>query len=314
MPPKHTHASPLDVFMHLLMIITLYLSAAAFLTLLFQLINSFVPDPLDWYVPGGAIRWAIATLIVIFPVFIWASWFLNRSIAASPDKADLRIRKWLMYFTLFAAAGIIMGDLVTLIFNFLEGDLTTRFLLKVCAVLVVAAAVFGYYLYDLRRKPRTFAGGATVFAWSVAIVVLATVIVGFIAVGSPFRQRLARFDDRRVNDLQTIQFSLVNYWQQKEELPAALSALEDDISGFRVPTDPATGQPYEYFRTGDLSFELCATFELASEKGRGDAARIPVPVDRFGVEQVSWEHDAGRVCFSRTIDPELYPPNEPRKI
>jgi hypothetical protein len=63
----------------------------------------------------------------------------------------LWIRKWLIYFTLFAAALIIIGDLVTLLNRFLEGELTVRFLLKVLAVFFVAGSVFYYYLWDLRK-------------------------------------------------------------------------------------------------------------------------------------------------------------------
>ena len=68
-----------------------------------------------------------------------------------PEKRNLRIRKWLIYFTLFAAALIIIGDLVALIFSLLGGELTVRFLLKVVTIFFVAGSVFYYYLWDLRR-------------------------------------------------------------------------------------------------------------------------------------------------------------------
>jgi hypothetical protein len=148
---------PKDVFLHLLAILTLYASAIAFIALIFQYINVLIPDPLE--MQGGyalqssyqAIRWAIASLIVIFPVYIFSVWYLNKNYIASPEKRNLRIRKWLIYFTLFAAALIIIGDLVALIFNLLGGELTTRFLLKVLTVFFVAGSVFYYYLWDLRR-------------------------------------------------------------------------------------------------------------------------------------------------------------------
>lgn len=149
--------SPRDVFLHLLAIITLYVSAGSFITLLFQYINILIPDALDQagYYPRtasyGTIRWAIASLVVIFPVYISTSWFLNQSYVASPAKRNLRIRKWLIYFTLFAAALIIIGDLVALLYNLLGGEFTTRFILKVLAVFFAAGSVFHYYFWDLRR-------------------------------------------------------------------------------------------------------------------------------------------------------------------
>ena len=146
--------SPKDIFLHLLAIVALYVSAGSFMALIFQYINVLLPDPIasDYYRLQSSysiIRWSISSLIIIFPVYIITSWILNKSYAATPSKRNLRIRKWLIYFTLFVAALIVIGDLVTLIFNLLEGEITARFLLKVVTVLFVAGSVFGYYFADL---------------------------------------------------------------------------------------------------------------------------------------------------------------------
>lgn len=148
--------SPKDVFMHLLAIISLYTAAGSFIALLFQYINILIPDILEYnyYSAQSAysgIRWAIASLIVVFPTYVVTTWMLNKSYVKEPEKRNLRIRKWLIYFTLFLAALIIIGDLVTLIYSLLGGDLTTRFILKVVVVLFVSGSVFYYYLWDLRR-------------------------------------------------------------------------------------------------------------------------------------------------------------------
>src|SRR3989344_3154358 len=148
---------PKDVFLHLLAIITLYASAISFSVLLFQYINVLIPDPLGvggYYYAQGAnqtIRWSLAMLMVIFPVFLGANWFLNKDYRAHPEKRNARIRKWLLYFTLFVAALIIIGDVVALIYNLLGGELTARFLLKMLTILFVAGSVFGYYLADIRK-------------------------------------------------------------------------------------------------------------------------------------------------------------------
>ncbi len=311
---------PRDVFLHLLTIITLYFSAFNFIRLIFEYVNVAFPDPLNpHYDPGGSMRWAIAALIVIFPVFLWGSRFLNNDIAKAPEKAELRIRKWLIYFTLFAAAALIIGDLVALVFNFLQGEFTLRFLLKVLTVLVTALAVFWYYFYDLRKKPDEFAPRAKIFVWAVSTVVGVAIIAGFFVAGSPFKQRLVRFDSQKVGDLQTIQWQIVNYWQQKERLPEKLDDLIDDISGFRPPLDPQTGATYEYQATEALAFELCAEFNLSSEesqiggKERFAVPAVPFPVEGpFGAQAESWSHPAGRHCFERTIDPEIYRPQPKR--
>ena len=121
--------------------------------------------------------------------------------------------------------------------------------------------------------------------------------------GSPFAERERKFDDRRLSDLQNIQYQIVSYWQQKDALPPTVDALKDEISGFVPPKDPETNSPYEYKTTGALSFELCAVFNQPTRKEQLMNTPRAYPME-MGVEV--WNHEAGRTCFTRTIDPELY--------
>lgn len=303
---KSIKSSPRDVFMYLLGTAALYFSVSAVLNILFGVIDSRFPDPLNqYYKPSEGVRWWLALVVVIFPVYLWVSRANFKDIVSSPTKASIKIRRWLLYLTIFLAAILLIGDLVALIFRFLEGDLSAPFALKVVFTFAVGAAVFWYYLYDLRRKPAEFSDKAKIFAWTTSLFVLAVVVAGFFVAGSPFRQRLVRFDSQKVSHLQEIQWRIVNYWQQKDRLPAALADLRDDISGFVPPVDPETGAPYEFRQAGELSFELCANFNLPSEEKNGAAPYVVRPVE-FGVGTESWSHAQGRHCFPRTIDPELY--------
>jgi hypothetical protein len=72
----------------------------------------------------------------------------------NPVKRLSTIRRWLTYLTLFIAAGVLIGDLITLVYNLLGGELTVRFVLKVITVAAIAGTAFGYYLWDLRREER----------------------------------------------------------------------------------------------------------------------------------------------------------------
>ena len=65
------------------------------------------------------------------------------------------MRRWLTYVTLLLAAGIVIGDLIALLYNVLGGELSTRFLLKVLVVGAIAGTIFAYYLTDLRREEKT---------------------------------------------------------------------------------------------------------------------------------------------------------------
>jgi Domain of unknown function (DUF5671) len=301
--------------MYLLATITLYFSAYSVIDLLLDYINVGFPDPLNlYYNAGDAIRWSLALLIIIFPVYFLVSRFLHRDIVKDNGKSEIKIRKWLLYLTLFLAALLIIGDLVALIYSFLQGELTVRFFLKVLSVLAVGAAVFWYYLYDLRKVPGTFSSQAKIFLWTLISFLVAIIVVGIVIAGSPFTQRLTRFDTQKVNDLQTLQSQIVSYWQQKSKLPATLNDLRDSISGFAPPVDSQTGVAYEYATTGPLSFQLCAQFNLSSMGAqRGiSAPMVPAPYGA-GVSGINdnWDHAAGRQCFSRTIDPQLYKPAKP---
>lgn len=149
------HTSPKDVFLHLFSIIALYISVGAFVALIFQYINVLFPDALNPYETQsayGAIRWALAMLIIVFPAYAGSMWLLHRGYAQNSATRALRTRKWLIYFTLFAAAVIIAGDLVALIYNLLNGDLTVRFMLKAATVFLVSGSVFGYYIGEIKKS------------------------------------------------------------------------------------------------------------------------------------------------------------------
>ena len=298
--------APKDFFFHLGAIIALYVSVWSILALLFEVITYAFPGPFDEFSFSAAnISWQVASLIVIFPIYIVLSWMLLRAETTTPEKRDLSVRKWLLYFTLFIAGGAILADLVVLLNAFLQGEeMTMGFVLKICAVLIVASAVFAYYIgeakYDASMKfKQYFAAGAAVF-------VIASIIGGFMVVGSPSTQRVKRFDSTRVEHLQMIQSQIVAYWQHKQALPQTLSETGDPISGFVVSVDPETTEPYGYRITGKESFVLCATFSLPSDERR--TAVSSSPKREFGAAVEYWRHGAGEQCFDVAIDPKLYPP------
>ncbi|MCL5017531.1 MAG: DUF5671 domain-containing protein [Patescibacteria group bacterium] len=300
-----TKNSPKYFFLHLLAIIALYMSAAGLITLLFQYINVLFPDPLAYSNYNGiasAIRYAMASLIIIFPVYIFISRMLYREYLAEPEKREYRFRKWLVYFTLFAAGITIITDLIVLIYNFLGGDLSSRFILKILVVLLIAAVVFWYYRKDLKNALSVKQVG--VLSYGASAFVLLAIIFGFFTAGSPLKARLYNFDERKVNDLTNIQYQIINYWQRKQILPNTLSDLTDSISGFTAPVDPQTNNAYEYNVNSQTSFELCAEFNLPSNFGLIGRSVNAYPA---GAVNDNWDHAAGRVCFERTIDPALYP-------
>lgn len=302
--PKTT---PKDFFLWAGAMLTLYAGVVAFITLLFNYINYTFPDPLRYYSDpySSGIPYSMASLIVLTPVFMVLMRIIRRNIASDSSRGEIWVRRWALFLTVFIAGATIVVDLIVLLTTFLSGELlTVAFLLKVLVVLFVAGAGFMHFLADLWGFWSKNPGQASLVNWGVGLLVFLTIASGFFIVGTPGQARLSRLDQQKVSDLQTIQWQLVTFWQQKQTLPADLSELDDSLSGFSAPTDVQTGESYIYKRTSQSSFQLCAMFNSAS---RGPDINYTEPY-RYAGEQQTWSHEAGEACFDRTIDPERYPP------
>lgn len=308
--PKVT---PKDFFLWAGAMVTLYASAYAFVALIFDYLNYSMPDALSYYGSdpySASVSYEMASLIVLFPLYAFISYLIMRDAARDPSRMDIWIRRWAIYLTLFVAGATAALDLITLIMYFFNGDVTLRFVLKVLVILLVAGTLFTHYWADLQGYWSRNAGKARITRIAGGLVVLITIIAGFFIIGTPWEARLYRFDDQKVSDLQIIQSQVVSYWQAKERLPMSINDLSNALSGFLVPIDPQTGASYEYRATSDLAFELCASFNAPTQPNSMYSSAFPrepgYPM-KGGVPEV-WSHDAGRVCFVREIDPELYPP------
>jgi len=312
----NTQTTPKDFFLHLAATVALYVAVGSLINLAFSVINYFNPDTLAGYFYSGSIAWPISMLIVLVPVLYLIEWMIARDIAAAPKKKEMWIRRWRTYLTIFLAAILMIGDLITLINVYLSGEISSRFVYKVIVIILVAGAIGKYYFFDLYDTYRYATIIKRFNAWFGIVLVLAAIVAGFLAVGSPTKQRDLRFDQQRIGNLTNIQWQIINYWQTKGTIPAALSDLDDPLSGFSVPIDPETKAAYGYTRSASTTFSLCATFGQPSQdvKGRGDfgyggGVDMSYPSYYPGIENEQWNHEVGSACFERKIDPSRYPIN-----
>ena len=152
-PRPRTSLSAREAFTYLLLFSTMYVVAFQFGSLLFDFINQAFPDPasgLNERFARESIRFSVSSLIVALPVFLYMSRLTNRETTEDPTKRMSPVRRWLTYLTLFIAASVLIGDVTTLVYSLLGGELTTRFVLKVLVVAAIAGTVFWYYVSDLR--------------------------------------------------------------------------------------------------------------------------------------------------------------------
>lgn len=328
-----TKTKALDVFMYLGLFITLVVSVTNIISILFAAIERRFTDVLEVgrYVDvyGSDMRMAIASLIVMFPIYLGLSMYVSRDIKKFLYKRDLFIRRVFIYTTLFVTVCALLGSLVATIYHFLGGELTVRFGLKALTVFVVAGAVFGYYIYALRRDYTKHSQVPNIIAGAAALFVLASLVWSVSIIGTPAEMRLKRIDDTRLSDISRIQQEVFNHFQTTDKLPSTLAELDDAFQGYVVPKDPVTGESYGYkviqqpvvrrntqLNTKELItpaiFELCATFETErtyTDRGQPIMTEKMYSVSNYyysGDTSPFWNHGTGETCFRRVISSDMY--------
>ena len=292
-----------DAFLYLLSFATLATWATALGSLLFELIDRWLPDTVS---RGGvpqlrsSFTWQMACIAVAFPVYLAVMRLIVRETAADLDRLQSGVRKWLTWLALLITAGSLIGDLISFLDFFLTGEITARFVLKCAVVFLIAGAVFSYYIASLRppqaereaARKRNLAYGA-----GAAAVVLAVFVTGLAVAGTPPAQRKLEADRRRVTDLQTIARYVRVFWSQNQKLPGTLAdPLLVQRMGGEAPADPETRFPYEFHSLSGSNFELCAGFNNSTQRDNIPQNNAPV----------FWNHSPGRNCF--TLDAARFAP------
>lgn len=340
----------LDVFMYLGIAISLVWSVVNLLQIVFSAIDRKFVDVLnavsyvDTY--SSDVRFAIASLVVMYPLYLGLSWYVAKDIEKFLYKRDLLVRKALVYLTLFVTVCTLVGTLVTLIYTYLGGELSIRFELKALAVFVVALSLFAYYLYSMRRDYTKKTYIPLVVSIIATVVVIASLIWSVRIIGTPSEMRAKRLDSTRLSDISRIQQEVLNRVNMTDRLPTDLSELNNAFHGYAVPKDPITKVSYGYtviqqptftmnYATNKKEmitsgiFELCATFETVrnvDERGMPINATEPMKVGMGGSVGIGgvdmmysamnyyyegdqspfWNHEVGEKCFKRVVSPEMY--------
>ncbi len=156
-PRPKPYLSAKETFLYLILFTALILTATNFGQLIFELIDRWLPDParqLAGHHSDRTMQWNIAIIVITYPLYLIINYFIQRGIRIDPGKRSSKIRKWLTYLTLFIAAGFFIGDMTTLVYRLLAGDVTLRFILKFLTVALIAVIIFGYYITDLRKDEK----------------------------------------------------------------------------------------------------------------------------------------------------------------
>ncbi|MSU45009.1 MAG: hypothetical protein EXS47_00030 [Candidatus Zambryskibacteria bacterium] len=305
MEPKKFNSK--DFFLNLGAIVALYAVVVSLVNLLFTIINYSYPKVVEgynyYYSASPSISWPVASLIVVFPILILLMWVLEREYKSNPKDRNTGIHKALTFVTLFIAGLVIAGDLVTVLYYFLDGqELTVGFLLKVLVLLVVSGALFVYYLSDIRGTLTS--KSRKVWRVVTGVVILGSIVWGFSVLGSPATQRLYKYDNQKISNLQEINNYIQNFYSQNGKLPENLTEA-GSLDYMPNVIDQQTKKPYEYVRKDALNYSLCAEFNKASDS-RMDKLGSTAVMYPYGGPGIFGAHPAGRYCFEQKINPNMF--------
>lgn len=115
---------------------------------------------------------------------------------------------------------------------------------------------------------------------------------GFSNIPSPFDQKDIKLDKERVDDLNTLKDQIQTYHNDNKALPENLTQLKQDpYSTYQERDyiqDPQTKKLYEYTKTGDITYKLCATFAKETQKKKSYD---------YPYEPKEFTHPKGHHCF-----------------
>lgn len=299
-PRPRRYLASRDAFVYALMFLTLGLTAGHLISLIFAIIDIWLPDigssTYRIMAAERQIRWAFAVLVLATPLYLWLMRLATARIEPEAGVRRSALRKWLTYLALLISAMALLGDAVYVVYRLLAGDATAEFLLKAATVGSVAAAIFFFYLRDAEWGQDR--GPVRWFAIGVAAVVVLSLAIGFWSTGGPGQARRDRVDALRLEDLSQIAQALHcgrNTGQDAAPLPDTLTldSLTGYCPGWSVLTaetlvDPLTGAPYAYHRLGEQRFEICAGFY--------DAPRA------WARRTLSYPFDTATGCLSGQVD------------
>jgi hypothetical protein len=147
--------------------------------------------------------------------------------------------------------------------------------------------------------------GFQIFLGIVCAAVIAIVGLGLYYSGSPVTERIRNLDQQRTQRLDSLSYTIDQYYQQERQLPNSLK----DLSSAPIyidntnTIDPETGASFDYLPTATSTYQLCANFGQDSSI---DNDNQPQP---YGPNPNFWIHGVGHTCFTVKVrGADLVPP------
>lgn len=303
LPIKENSQPAWHFFLYLTTFLTLGFLASGIGSILFQMINASIPNPFE---PSsiytemsiqGVIKYGIASTLIAGPLYFGLMRFINLLLRRGAISADSSVRKWLTYIVLFIAASVMLGDLVTFVWNALDGDLPLRFILKILSILAIAGSIFGFSFWDMRRNiaDESTSHLSTLFGRAAVGATMVILISGFFFIQSPAESRDRKIDTQTEANLSQAESAISEYYQRNQKLPESLSDIVISSGRVTYPFFDTMPKNVSYEPKNDTSFRICGDFL------RGSLTTSTTETPAFRDVTDSWDHTSGHVCFDREI-------------
>lgn len=271
-------------FYYLLSLVALIFIGIAVGLIAFGIIDKTILDPLANIYYGnrdGGLRFAISALLIAGPIYYYTLFLINRGLEKNELKIDSQIRKWLTYFIILVSALIILGVFISIINNFLAGELSLKFFLQALSMLLISGLVFSYYFHDIKTEDREVAKKMKKIFLGLSIILIGGAFIAvWFFVESPKEARMRRLDQNLLNNINILENTVNSFYVDKGVLPEDISELRNTNYYFEQNSfiDPETGVEIEYKKTGDKNFEFCATFRMSSDLNDINSRSATMPI------------------------------------
>lgn len=284
----------LAAFMYLLSFVALGFTAFAIGNILFLLINKYIADPFAEYDYWGldSVKFSIASLIITTPVYIVLTNLIQKYTQNGRINLKSQIRKWLSYVIILITSVTIIGELIALIVNFLDGEITLRSFSKLMVVVGISVLIMLYHIFDTKRheipKKNTL---RLVFNLVIIPLSIITLGLGIFMMEPPSQARYRKIDEKTLEKLESVKNNITYYHKYEKNLPTNLETLKSyGEYGYYYENYNTIDKDHQiqYNITEGNSFELCADFYLDSEA-----------IQKYSNSYLkdSYQHDNGYQCF-----------------
>lgn len=295
---SNNHNSAKFAFFYVLSLVALIFVAISTGNIIFQLVNKYIVDIVNQYsgaYTNEAIKFSISALIVATPIYFIVTRYIYKSLYKGELNKDAGVRRWLSYLILLVTVIVILGVLIATINSLLDGELTTKFILKALTAVIISGIIFSFYLYDMKREKVQGVKDKIlqIYFWLGLIIIIGVFITSLFIVESPNEARNRKIDGQVVQNFQEIDNALDDYYYNNAELPESLYILQGEY-GYLSDADlrhPETREVYGYNIVSDRKYELCSDFLTVSKEDDS----------KYGVVYNNWEHEAGYQCVKNMV-------------